>query len=178
MPGVIAACSVLSTLALWPPAHADVSGRASVIDGDTIGVSGDRVRLHGTDGPESPPTCLAGNEPWGCAAGARLTHSATGSPTRPLPVRKKIGIVMGTQWHYAASAPATSTRGWCRRDGRSRTGNTPGSMWPRRLQRKRRGNRPPRHLAVDHTAEAADLVGTQFVRPCCRYLLKLSATGY
>ena len=65
MPGVIAACSVLSTLALWPPAHADVSGRASVIDGDTIGVSGDRVRLHGTDGPESPPTCLAGNEPWG-----------------------------------------------------------------------------------------------------------------
>ena len=66
MPGRIAACIVLSTIALSSPAHADVSGRASVIDGDTIEVNGHRIRLHGIDAPESAQTCLAGGERWRC----------------------------------------------------------------------------------------------------------------
>ncbi len=34
-------------------AFADVTGPARVIDGDTFGVAGERIRLHGIDAPES-----------------------------------------------------------------------------------------------------------------------------
>jgi endonuclease YncB( thermonuclease family) len=38
---------------LATPALADLAGPASVIDGDTIEVHGQRIRLHGIDAPES-----------------------------------------------------------------------------------------------------------------------------
>ncbi len=37
-------------------ALADVTGPARVIDGDTIEVAGERIRLHGFDAPESRQT--------------------------------------------------------------------------------------------------------------------------
>lgn len=37
--------------------RADVVGLARVIDGDTIVIAGERIRLHGIDAPEMKQTC-------------------------------------------------------------------------------------------------------------------------
>ena len=62
-----------------PTAHASrptLSGRASVVDGDTLDVGGVRIRLHGVDAPESRQTCVAGGRRWAC--GERATRALAG----------------------------------------------------------------------------------------------------
>ena len=50
---------------------ADVSGRARVIDGDTIQIGQARIRLHGIDAPEASQTCLdTGGRAAACGATA------------------------------------------------------------------------------------------------------------
>ncbi len=56
---------LLATLAL-----ADVAGVASVIDGDTIEVHGQRIKLHGIDAPESRQLCRLDGKPWQCGKDA------------------------------------------------------------------------------------------------------------
>ncbi len=51
------------TIALFllvTPALADVAGTASVIDGDTLEIHGQRIRFHGIDAPESRQLCRSG----------------------------------------------------------------------------------------------------------------------
>ena len=47
----------LLLLLLSLPAHADVTGKPRVVDGDTIHISKTKIRPHGIDAPEMKQTC-------------------------------------------------------------------------------------------------------------------------
>ncbi len=55
---------------LATPALADVSGPARIIDGDSLEIAGERIRLHGIDAPESRQLCHLGGKPWQCGKDA------------------------------------------------------------------------------------------------------------
>jgi len=68
--GAIAACVL--ALVLCASAREDVIGEARIIDGDTIEISGERIRLHGIDAPETRQTCDIAGVPWPCGESATL----------------------------------------------------------------------------------------------------------
>jgi len=47
-------------------ASADPSGTALIVDGDTIAISGMKVRLNGIDTPERKQTCRKAGITWRC----------------------------------------------------------------------------------------------------------------
>lgn len=57
---------VLIALCGMGAARADVTGEALVIDGDTLQVAAERVRLHGIDAPETNQVCGTGPVAWPC----------------------------------------------------------------------------------------------------------------
>ncbi len=61
--GLVALMVVLTIPAI---ALADVTGPARVIDGDTLDVQGQRIRLHGIDAPESRQLCFIDGRRWQC----------------------------------------------------------------------------------------------------------------
>lgn len=73
---VTAAAVLLWVSGLLPgasgPAHAQIfSGPAQAADGDSLAMTGLRVRLHGVDAPESAQTCQRGAEIWACGQDAK-----------------------------------------------------------------------------------------------------------
>jgi endonuclease YncB( thermonuclease family) len=55
----------------WSAPRTPITGRAFVIDGDTIDIAGARIRLEGIDAPESAQSCAdAKGQPWPCGAAA------------------------------------------------------------------------------------------------------------
>lgn len=65
---------LLLTLALAAPAPLaaqSFAGPAQVLDGDTLVMSGERVRLHGIDAPEGSQTCQRGGQSWQCGRDAK-----------------------------------------------------------------------------------------------------------
>lgn len=64
--------SLLVLALLATPASAQtITGTARVIDGDTLDVAGQKVRLHGVDAPELDQTCTTAGKGWPCGAFAR-----------------------------------------------------------------------------------------------------------
>lgn len=66
------ALAVFLTLLPAPANATELSGVASVVDGDTIIVGGTRIRLHGIDAPELKQTCSRwSGEEWACGTMAK-----------------------------------------------------------------------------------------------------------
>ena len=49
-----------------------VYGEAKVIDGDTIHIGKNKIRLHGIDAPEKDQKCIYNNEDWECGKNSTL----------------------------------------------------------------------------------------------------------
>ena len=61
------ALALAAALLLATPALAqDITGPARVIDGDTLDVAGQRIRLYGIDAPEKNQTCQIEDVSWAC----------------------------------------------------------------------------------------------------------------
>ncbi|MGO7979589.1 thermonuclease family protein [Rhizobium johnstonii] len=67
-----------------PAGAEELIGRASVIDGDTIDIAGQRIRLNGIDAPESWQSCRdAAGKPYRCGKDAAFALDDFLSQSRP-----------------------------------------------------------------------------------------------
>ena len=57
---------VLLSLVFFAVVHAEVAGPATVTDGDTLTVAGQRIRLFRIDAPESKQICVVDGQRWRC----------------------------------------------------------------------------------------------------------------
>jgi len=69
-------CSILISLAalffISHAAFAEISGPPRIIDGDTVAIGGERIRLHGIDAPEQKQTCSVEGIEWACGRAATV----------------------------------------------------------------------------------------------------------
>lgn len=81
--------AILAALLLAGPVHAaDITGRMSVIDGDTGEIHGVHIRLDGIDAPESRQLCRdAAGRPYRCGQVSANALDAFLQPSQPITCR-------------------------------------------------------------------------------------------
>jgi len=68
---VLLSAIIIGLVRYWPDDVPDfVDGRARVIDGDSLRVAGEEIRLVGIDAPEGRQTCRKGGADWNCGRAA------------------------------------------------------------------------------------------------------------
>ena len=96
--------------------RADLSGRARVIDGDTLEVGGARVRLYGIDAPESAQRCRSGGRTWSCgreATRALARHIGSRSVVCKERDQDRYGRMVAVCWVGGEDVNAwMAARGW------------------------------------------------------------------
>lgn len=68
--GDVCIAIVLSVAAVAPAVAQSLTGQATVIDGDTIEIHGERIRLFGIDAVESGQRCERDGKAWNCGKDA------------------------------------------------------------------------------------------------------------
>ena len=111
---------VVLTISLLLPSFslADITGKPRVIDGDTLEIAGERIRLHGIDGPESKQTCIADGKRWHCgmeAASALAFKIAQGWVTCRGEDRDRYGRVIAVC--YAGGVGGPELNAWLVSEG-------------------------------------------------------------
>ncbi len=66
----LVAAAGLAACFAWPVSSETISGKARVVDGDTLVIAGERVRLSGVDAPETRQTCSRDGRRWTCGKAA------------------------------------------------------------------------------------------------------------
>ena len=69
-------------IALGDAAAADLTGKPRIIDGDTIEIAGQRIRLHGIDARGSDQTRVAGTKRWPCGRNASSASRSARATSR------------------------------------------------------------------------------------------------
>jgi endonuclease YncB( thermonuclease family) len=100
----------------------EVGGLTQVIDGDSLRVGGDEVRLEGIDAPEGRQTCLRGQVSWPCGKEARAALERLvrqGTVTCRSSARDQHGRLLGTCRAGETEINATLVaQGWAVASGR------------------------------------------------------------
>ncbi|MFO1069715.1 MAG: thermonuclease family protein [Geminicoccaceae bacterium] len=69
------ACALGLSSVVYARTGDTLAGTVSVVDGDTLDLHGQRIRLWGVDAPESRQLCRVDGQPWRCGQAAALALS-------------------------------------------------------------------------------------------------------
>ena len=156
----------LVAVALPLSAHSQtISGSATVIDGDSLSVSGITVRLFGIDAPEGKQTCDRGGQSWACGeeAATQLRELIGANPVECRgQAQDDYGRTLATCWARGLDLNKTMVEGgwavafekysdaYLREQARAR--NSGQGIWSSSFvlpQEYRAANRPPERATVD-----------------------------
>ena len=102
------------------PSFAEVTGTVRVVDGDTLEMLGQTIKLYGVDAIERDQLCLsASDRPWPCGgeAASALRSLVGGAPVRCEPISNRAGAILAVcELRGEDLAAAMVRRGWALAD--------------------------------------------------------------